>query len=226
MPHSADLSVVRVANTPTEAQLLRNVLQAADIPSYVNDANLLQANSFLTGAIGGVKLMVASVDLERAQQVLRDWDGGEFVLEGERMDAPPQYKTVDRPLFSPEAAFVCSLLVSPALGAAIEIANLKSMNRTEGRSLAWFVFVAMLLVTLATTAFMIYIGCGFLSGFSASLALSFFSVSLYMLFGREHSRLLIDEYGIRYPRRSLFRITVLIAAFTAGFSGLLSYLIE
>lgn len=80
MTNTTELSIVRTANSPTEAQLLKNALAAVEISAYINDANLLQANDFLTGAVGGVKLYVASFDLERAREVLKEWDQGAFVF--------------------------------------------------------------------------------------------------------------------------------------------------
>lgn len=226
MTQQTELSIVRTANSPTEAQLLKNALAAVEIPSYINDANLLQANDFLTGAVGGVKLLVAHADLERARLVLNEWDQGAFVLEGEKLDAPPTYKALQRPVFSPEAAMLWSLLLTPAFAFAIEIANLKLMKKKEGTVQAWCAFLATLILSLGMIAVTTWAGSGFFAPLSASLALSFISIASYFILGKEHSRMLISEYGLHYARRPLVFIAIIIGLSSACLSGVLSYFLE
>ena len=226
MTNTSELSIVRTANSPTEAQLLKNALAAVDIPAYINDANLLQANDFLTGAVGGVKLYVASFDLERAREVLKEWDQGAFVLEGEQMDTPPTYKTLERPVFSPEAAMLWSVLLTPAFAFAIEIANLTLMKRKEGMVQAWCLFSLTLILSLGMIAFQLWAGLGLLAPLSSSLALSFISIAAYFFIGKEHSRMLICEYGLHYVRRPIAFVAMKVAIGSACLAWLLSYFLD
>lgn len=223
MIQQTELCVVRTANSPTEAQLLKNALAAVEIHAYINDANLLQANGFLTGAVGGVKLLVAHADLERAQLVLKEWDQGAFVLEGEEMDTPPTYKTLEVPVFSPDAAMLWSVILTPAFAFAIEIANLTLMKRKEGLVQAWCLFSLTFILSLGMIGLRLWVGSGFLAPLSASLALSFISIAAYFYLGKEHSRILISEYGLHYARRPLALIAMIVGLSSACVAWLLSY---
>jgi hypothetical protein len=58
---SADgLSVVRTFSSPPEAHLARSVLDAAGIPTYLADDNIVAADWLYSNAVGGVKLLVPS----------------------------------------------------------------------------------------------------------------------------------------------------------------------
>ncbi len=224
MTNQTELCIVRTANSPTEAQLLKNALAAVDIPAYINDANLLQANDFLTGAVGGVKLYVARFDLERARAILKEWDQGAFVLEGEEMDAPPTFKALERPVFSPEAAMLWSLILTPAFAFAIEIANLKLLRRKEGTLLAW----AHLFVTLCMSAWVTLAAAqarlGLFAPFAASLALSAITIFSYFISGKRQSGFLISQYGLRYARRPLFSIALTVGISLAALAWLATLL--
>lgn len=226
MTQQTELSIVRITNTPTEAQLLKNALAAVEIHAYINDANLLQANDFLTGAVGGVKLLVAPADLERAQLVLDEWDHGAFLLEGEKLDAPPSYKNLECPVFSPEAAMAWSMILTPAFAFAIEIANLKLMKKKDGAALAWGMFSFTLLLSLGMIALTLWAGSGYFAPLAASLGLSFISVVSYFFLGKEHSRILVSEYGAHYARRPLALIAIMVGLSSACVAWFLSYFLE
>jgi hypothetical protein len=76
------LCLVRL-NNPLEAQVLCGCLEAEGIPALAGDAQLIQANPFLTQAIGGVRIMVYEVDLLRAQDVLKAFQRGDYALTEE-----------------------------------------------------------------------------------------------------------------------------------------------
>ena len=44
---------------PAEAQLVRALLEAADIPCYLQNEYTLNADRFLTGVVGGERLLVS-----------------------------------------------------------------------------------------------------------------------------------------------------------------------
>jgi hypothetical protein len=65
---------------PTEAHLLAACLQANDIPAFVADANTVQNNLLLSGALGGVRLQVPASLLDSARTIKAAYDRGDFAL--------------------------------------------------------------------------------------------------------------------------------------------------
>ena len=65
--------------SPTEAYLLRGVLQAGGVPAMVADAHLVQAHSLLASAIP-VRVMVPERLLAQAEAVVEAYQRGDFAL--------------------------------------------------------------------------------------------------------------------------------------------------
>ncbi len=63
---------IRSYPTVIEAELARTKLESQDIECFLHDTFLLSINSFLTNALGGVRLDVKPEDAERAIAVLDD----------------------------------------------------------------------------------------------------------------------------------------------------------
>ena len=63
---------IRTYSTVIDAELARTKLESQDIECFVHDTFLLSINSFLTNALGGVRLDVKTEDAERALAVLND----------------------------------------------------------------------------------------------------------------------------------------------------------
>ena len=61
---------IRSYSTVIEAELARTKLESQDIECFVHDTYFLSMNSFLTNALGGVRLDVKPEDVERALAVL------------------------------------------------------------------------------------------------------------------------------------------------------------
>ncbi|WP_430388071.1 putative signal transducing protein [Dyella sp. 20L07] len=76
------LCLARFIN-PLEAQVLCARLDAEGIPAVASDVNLIQANPFLTQAVGGVRVLVREVDFSRASEVLEAFRRGDFELADE-----------------------------------------------------------------------------------------------------------------------------------------------
>jgi hypothetical protein len=70
---------------PTDAHLLAACLQANDIPAFVADANTVQSNLLLSGALGGVRLQVPASLLDAARAIKAAYDRGDFALEEDEM---------------------------------------------------------------------------------------------------------------------------------------------
>ena len=132
----ADGDFVRVAtcSTPTEAHLLKGVLQSAGLTPHVADENIVQANAWMTQALGGVRVLVPASQVEAAQKALGELNAGAYQLEGEEV-ATVTYKEQPSPLFSPDKAVLLSFLLTPVFGAAIQIVNALALGRSTG--LVW-----------------------------------------------------------------------------------------
>jgi hypothetical protein len=65
-----DLVTVAVLDNPEQAALARNLLDAAGIPAYLADENMVGMAWHMGGAVGGIKLQVAAEDEEDARALL------------------------------------------------------------------------------------------------------------------------------------------------------------
>lgn len=64
-----------------EAQVLCARLEAEGIPAVAGDAELIRANSFLTQALGGIRVMVHEANLVRARDVRAALQRGDYALD-------------------------------------------------------------------------------------------------------------------------------------------------
>ncbi len=79
---------------PTEAYLLRGVLQAGGVPAMVADAQLVQAHSLLASAIP-VRLLVPEKWMRQAKSVVEAFQRGDFALPEDEL--PPDHPTDSPP---------------------------------------------------------------------------------------------------------------------------------
>ena len=70
-----ELITFRTFNNPIEAHLLRTKLESEGIPSFLFDENIMAFNPFYNSALGGVKLKINKLDLERVEEILREMKG-------------------------------------------------------------------------------------------------------------------------------------------------------
>ena len=66
------LKKIRVYLTAFEAEQARNRLLAEGVQAFVEGANAQTALSYVGYAVGGVKLLVAEADVDRAEQILNE----------------------------------------------------------------------------------------------------------------------------------------------------------
>jgi hypothetical protein len=78
--YAGDLVPVATYFTPTEAHVLQACLQAADVPAVVADAGIVQANSLLGVAVGGVRVLVPQGFVAQAQEVIDAFNHGDLEL--------------------------------------------------------------------------------------------------------------------------------------------------
>ena len=55
-----------------EAELARSKLEAEGLPAFVADSNIVRLNWFLSGAVGGAKVLVRAQDESRALEILQE----------------------------------------------------------------------------------------------------------------------------------------------------------
>ncbi|MDP4302490.1 putative signal transducing protein [Leptothrix discophora] len=89
---------VRIATcaTPTEAHLMQGMLASVGLSARVADANFIQADPWMTQAVGGVRVLVPADEVDAARRALADYDGGALALPDEDPDDTPT-ASVQRP---------------------------------------------------------------------------------------------------------------------------------
>jgi DNA-directed RNA polymerase subunit RPC12/RpoP len=69
-----EFQLLKTFQNPIDAHIAKGSLKANGIDSFIFDENTVYANPILTTAIGGVKLLVYSVDFENAYSMLNEID--------------------------------------------------------------------------------------------------------------------------------------------------------
>lgn len=195
---------VRVARcaTPTEAHLLKGVLESAGLAPVVADAHVVQANAWMTQAVGGVRVMVPARQREAALEAIAAYEAGAYALSDEPA-APPRFSEQPWRLFSPDRAVVLSLALTPAFGAAVQIANAHRMGDRAHPVGLWAWFVVLLAASVAGVALIHAISPGPTVVFRASWGLLFITALWYFAYGKDQSSRLLGTFGPHYRKRSL-----------------------
>jgi type III secretory pathway lipoprotein EscJ len=66
--------VAKAYDSYIEANLMLSFLQDSNINCHLKDENTVLADPFLSNAIGGIKLMVYHTQLERALELIREFE--------------------------------------------------------------------------------------------------------------------------------------------------------
>ncbi len=66
---------------PMDAYMLKACLESKGVPASVADAHMVQANEFLTTAVGGVRVLVPESRFDQAVQIRNAYDAGEYRLD-------------------------------------------------------------------------------------------------------------------------------------------------
>lgn len=86
-----DLLTAATYYVPTDAHIVQGCLVAAGIPAVVADDQLVQVDSLLTAALGGVRILVPEIYLQEAKEVIAAFNRGEFELDDQTdYTTPPQ----------------------------------------------------------------------------------------------------------------------------------------
>jgi hypothetical protein len=68
------LVTIRSFEYPLEVTLLKGMLEEVGIPVYIKDEFTILMNPLYSNAIGGIKVQVLEEDVEKAMQVLQDFE--------------------------------------------------------------------------------------------------------------------------------------------------------
>jgi len=97
---------------PIEAQIARGLLLAEGLEVHVGDEHLAVANWEWRLAIGGARLRVPAAQAARAREILRAMEAGEYAIDDDGRDAPPQLRAPDRETLSSRLAWLALFLLS------------------------------------------------------------------------------------------------------------------
>jgi len=204
---------VRIATcgTPTEAHLLRGVLEAAGLTPHVADANIVQANTWMTQAVGGVRVLVPASEAEAARRVVEEFHAGAYELEGEE-PRPVAFRALPSPVFSPDKAVLLGFLLTPAFAAGVHIANASLVGDATRRTGQWIWLALLSAMTIAGAVVMQRLAPGPLILFRTSFVMSFITLVWYFAAGQEQSKTFLATYGPRYQKKSLVKPALMAAA--------------
>ena len=95
---------------PIEAQIARGLLVAEGIDAHVGDEHLAVANWEWRLAIGGTKLRVPTAQAERARDVLRAMDAGDYAIDDDANAVAPGLHAPERETASSRLAWLSLVL--------------------------------------------------------------------------------------------------------------------
>ncbi len=81
MPLGRDLFTVATYYLPTDAYIVQGCLVAAGVPAVVADDNLVQTDSLLTPALGGVRILAPQSFIQQALEVIAAFNRGAYQLD-------------------------------------------------------------------------------------------------------------------------------------------------
>ena len=78
---SRNLFTIATYYIPTDASIVQGCLVAAGIPAVIADDNLVQTDTLLTAALGGVRILVPESYLQQSQEVIAAFNRGDYQLD-------------------------------------------------------------------------------------------------------------------------------------------------
>lgn len=215
-----DFQLLASFSTPTEAHVLRGVLQAAGLQPVVSDANFAQANPWMANAIGGVRVLLPSSQLASGREAMSQWRAGDFELleEGELPAAKPVLATLPRPIFNPDAAAFWSFCLTPVFGGLLHLWNARQIGDARLLRIARWSLPVLVLMSVAATVVALRMMSGPGVFFRGSVLLSLPNLLWYFAAASKQSRHVVQTYGRQYSRRGLFFpvLATTVGLFAAG----------
>lgn len=208
-----DFVAVDTCATPTEAHLIKGVLESAGLTPVTTDNHLLQAYDWLTPAVGGVRVMVPASEAAAARQALADYRAGELMLAGEEDSGKPAFELLCSPIYSPDIATLLSfVLVHPAFGAGVHLLNARTLQPGGAGALAWAWFLTLAAGSLATLMLVAQGADAPLNPALAAFGLSLLTAVWYLSFAQAHGKAVLQRFGPAYPRRSVVPLVIGVVA--------------
>lgn len=190
-------------HTPTEAVLHKNCLEQAGIPAFLSDANLVQADAWLTTAVGGVRLQVPASCEAEAREVLAQLAAGALDLAPDAEVKPAAIDPSLR-LWNPDAAAFFSLFFTPVFGAWLHAVNAWRLGDAGLKRRAVWALVG----AAGVTAWALFRALGdevsVRHAFLASGMTSAYTLLWYAVAGHAQSKHLTERFGSRYVRRPIW----------------------
>lgn len=112
MNHPGMFTTVASYIDPVEAQIARGLLAAEGIDAHVGDEHLAVANWEWRLAIGGTKLRVPAAQAQRARDVLRAMEAGDYAIDDGGGDVQPGLRAPDRESASSRLAWLALMLLN------------------------------------------------------------------------------------------------------------------
>jgi hypothetical protein len=156
-------------------------------------------------------VLVPASQVAPARQVIAEFNAGAYQLEGEGL-AVTSYSELPRAAFSPDRAVLLSFVLTPAFGAAVQVANAWSLRVDKPRGSQWLWLLLLAAASGTAVAVLHRLSPGPLVAFRASFVLSFVTVVWYFLAGQQQSRRLLATYGPKYRKRSLAKQALVSAS--------------
>ncbi|NRF65566.1 DUF2007 domain-containing protein [Aquincola sp. S2] len=206
-----DYTRVATCATPTEAHLLKGVLEAAGLAPHVADANIVQANSWLTQAVGGVRVLVPAQQVEAAHEAIAEFQAGAYQLPGEESAAPKPYAQSPVPLFSIDRAALLSFILTPVFGAVIHLVNGKRLGQGGSGIGAWLWLALLAAASIAAIVAVQRADPGPFIVFRASMAMCFLTAVWYFVVAYAQSKHIFATFGPKYRRQGLGKPALLVA---------------
>jgi len=217
-----EMTAVASFGSPQEAQAIKGCLEAAGIPASLGDAQTVQTNMLWANALGGVRVMVPSTLVPRANEVIAEFRGGAFEIEGDDDPAlPPAPVATDLALWNPDVAAWLGFTLTPLFPAALHWMNSRKLGEADLARRADIGVVFAIVVT-AGAAWLIH---GQDWSMSTPLRVSgvaaVFNAAWYMFLGHPQSRFVVRSFGRQYRKRPVWRAgaAVLVAMLAIGALG-------
>ena len=216
-----DMTTIARLSMPTEAGILKDCLRAAGIPACIADGNLVQADSLLSIAVGGVRVMVPTSRLDEAKEVLHDFERGAFELESDDERPVVKPKVTNIPLWNPDAAAFFAIFLTPVFASIIHFLNSRALQNQKLMRTATISLVTSVVITAIALYMAAFRGWSWVTMFHASLIASAYTLLWYFFAGHYQSKFIAEYCGTRYLKRGLMKFVLLavICMMLPGYIG-------
>ncbi|WP_431260693.1 putative signal transducing protein [Roseateles chitinivorans] len=87
-PTSDDFVCVATLDSPTEAHLLKGVLEAVHLTPHLADEHMVRNYSLLAPALGGVRVLVPASEVAAAHRAIEEFESGAYRLDDDPDEDP------------------------------------------------------------------------------------------------------------------------------------------